>query len=95
MSSTVLSFSRTLAFHLIQPEAGGGHAEDAGRIDVTGNFEGVLGAIGQLVHVDEQRVHLARGARIAPADRRLPPAAALQAGVDSRQFGIEQLIVGT
>src|SRR6185503_3609082 len=49
----------------LEPETVAAEREQPRRIDVADELETVLGAIGQLVDVDEERVHLARGAAVA------------------------------
>src|SRR5512145_2759881 len=51
-----------------QAEAGTGEVEQAGGVDVADHLEGVLRAIGDLVHLDEQRVELVRGADLTASE---------------------------
>ena len=51
--------------------------EQADGVDVADELEGVLGPVGELVDVDEQRVHLPRRARVARSDPLVVPARAL------------------
>ena len=78
----------------IEVEAGADEREQPRRVHVADDLQRVLGPVGQLVHVDEQRVHLPRGARVMPSEERVVPARLLlDVGVDARQRVVEQLVV--
>src|SRR4029453_12191385 len=78
---------------LVEAEAGGSDAEYAGRIDVAGDLQRIFRAVGQLVDIDEEGVHLPGRARIPAAQPGRPPAAGLQGGIGAGEFGVEPLIV--
>ena len=79
MSSSVSSLSSTLAFQLAEAEPGGGQVEQARRVDVADHLERVLGPVGELVDVDEERVQLARRRDVAAAAQEREPGRLLRA----------------
>src|SRR5436190_3983678 len=78
---------------LLEAEAGGGHREQPRHVDVAGNLQRVFRPVGELVDVDEQRMHVPGGARVAASRPVLPPAALLQLAVDAGELAVEQPIV--
>ena len=93
MSSSVLSFASTSAFHVSSPSRSATSPNRRDGIDVADELQRVLGAVGQLVDVDEQRVHLPRRAGIARSDPLIVPAGPLELCVDHRQLIVEQCVV--
>ena len=94
MSSSVFSFSLDVRLPAVEVEPGPDQREQTRRVHVADDLQGVLGPVGQLVHVDEQRVHLTRRARVVPAEERVVPARLLlHLRVDARQRIVEQLVV--
>src|SRR5205809_2463003 len=85
--------TRTSSRTRIEPEAIGDEGEDARGVDVADELQRVLGAIGQLVDVDEQRVDLLRRLRVSRSDPLVVPLRPLQLRVDLRELVVEQLVV--
>jgi len=67
MSSSVCSFSRNVGLPLIEAEPRTRQREHTREIHVAGEFQRIFRLVGQLVDVDEQRVDVVRGARVAPS----------------------------
>src|SRR5262245_55484605 len=76
-----------------QAETHGGQREHARRVDVAHDLQRVVGAVGDLVDVDEERVHLVGGPHRTAPEQVLPPAGALQRRVDPRELRVQQRIV--
>ena len=68
MSSSVFSFSLTFVFQRSRSSRAPTSAKQPRRVDVADDLQRVLGAVGQLVHVDEERVHLPGRARVVPPE---------------------------
>ena len=77
----------------IQTEARGGQAEEPCGVHVADELDRVLGVIGQLVHVDEQGMHVVRCARVAARPEQPDRARLLQLGVQARQLGVEEAVI--
>src|SRR5262245_9298903 len=80
---------------LIQSKTRRGKRKESRGVDIADDLQGIFSPVGQLGHLDEQRVDLAHGSRISACQPVVQPSLTLQLRVDAFEFRVEQLIVVT